>query len=77
VRSTIGFIAGANLPAMDKAPPARDGPLYEAASIMRSLDDLARGEAVPPRSGGVIFPVVWMAVSTMSLIAFMAWLLVS
>ena len=61
---------------MDKPPPAQDGPIYEAASIMRSLDDLAPGGEVPPRAS-MIFPIVWIAVSTLSLIAFMVWLLVS
>jgi hypothetical protein len=47
------------------------------ATVIRSLGDILPGDAVAPRPGGVVFPVVWVAVSTLALIAFMVWLLVS
>jgi hypothetical protein len=61
---------------MDRYPSAHNSRRYGMATVIRSLDDLAPGEAVAPRQGGVVFPVAWVAVTSLSLLAFMAWLLV-
>lgn len=62
---------------MDRTASAHASHRYGMATVIRSLGDILPGDAVAPRPGGVVFPVVWVAVSTLALIAFMVWLLVS
>jgi hypothetical protein len=62
---------------MDRHFSAHDARRYGMATVIRSLGDLSPGQAVAPRPGGVLLPVAWMAVTTLSLAAFMVWLLIS
>ena len=59
---------------MDRFPASEDGPRYEFTSIGRVLDDL--GPPEPPDLKGLIVPVVWAAISTLVLAAFIVWLLI-
>jgi hypothetical protein len=61
---------------MDRFPPAEDGPRYEIQSVGRTLDDLEPSEEIAPRPGGVMRPLVWVALVLLALMAFVGWLLV-
>jgi hypothetical protein len=71
-------LAGSREPAvMQRFPPAQNGPHYELTSLARTIDDLSLGETEAPRPGGAISPLVCTALATLTLIAFMIWLLLS
>jgi hypothetical protein len=62
------------LRAMDKFPPAEDGPHFELQSIGRTLSDLPPSS--PPRRGGAGLRLVPVAVAVLALLVFVGWLLV-
>jgi hypothetical protein len=63
--------------AMQRFPPAEDGPRFELLSLGQTLGDLDPADQVAPRPGNAILPLLWSATALLALIAFMGWLLVS
>ena len=60
---------------MDRFPPAKDGPHYELITLARTMDDLTFAEQTAPRPGGIVEPLICVAVFLVALLAFVGWLL--
>jgi hypothetical protein len=63
-------------PNSDRVPPTANRPRDELRSFGRTLEDLAPAEKRPTRPGGVLAPLIWVAVTLNALGAFVGWLLV-
>jgi len=62
---------------MNRFPPAENGPQYELSALVRTMDDLTPEEEWAPRAGGVTAPLVYVGIATVTLLAFVGWLLFS
>ena len=62
--------------AMNRFPPAENGPQYELVALARAMDDLAPGEEAAPRAD-VFTPLIFAGCGLLALIMFFGWLLVS
>jgi len=61
----------------DRVRPAARSVRRELESIQRTCDDLAPLQDRAPRSGGVLGPVIAVALGLVALMAFLGWLLAS
>jgi hypothetical protein len=63
-------------PVGDARPSEANPTRCELEGIQRSLEDRPPGEDSPPRPGGVLAPLAWVAAGLVGLMAFVGWLLV-